>query len=238
LIGVPHEGRYSGKEVIISELIPPSRMDSDDYLIEAPHDQYTLSQAQKYAMGGTATPVDGTSDGSFIVTEGTTSTADTAYLKTLVSVPSNYRLSANFTLADLSTKAIATPTTVVSQFGLRVGEIVANLQLIAVYCLEPIKKKYPRMVVTSGFRNYSKGSQHTIGQGVDIQFPGMTKGDYYQIAKDITKLIPFDQLLLEFKDSGTGLPWIHISYKESNNRASVMTFFNNKAYANGLTNLA
>ena len=238
LIGVPHEGRYSGQEVIVSELIAPSRTDSEDYLVEAPHDQYTLSQAQKDANSASGTVVDGVTNDTTTVTEGTTSTADTAYLKTLVSVPNEYRLSANFTLADVSSRAVATPTQVVSQFGLRVGEIVANLQLVAVYCLEPIKKKYPSMIVTSGFRNYSKGSDHVLGSAVDIQFPGMTKSDYHQIAKDISKIIPFDQLLLEYKSSGTGLPWIHISYKESNNRSSVMTFYNNKAYANSLVNLA
>jgi hypothetical protein len=37
-------------------------------------------------------------------------------------------------------------------------------------------------------------------------------------------------MLLEYKNTGSGNPWIHISLKESGNRAQLMTFHNHRRY--------
>ena len=247
--GLPTEGREYVSEVEITDLFPPSRTESESLLSEAPNDQYTTEQAlsdlekygtiskDDYSDSGVTLP-DVESDLSGIQTEGTTSVLNTEYIKTLSNIPASFKLSQNFTLGDLSTLALATPTKVVAQYGLTEGEIVANLQMLAVYVLEPIKKRYPNMMVTSGFRTYSKGSQHCNGQAVDIQFKGANNADYQAIIKDILNFIPYDQAIHETKNFAGGRSWFHVSYVAKNNRKNQLTFFNNKAYAQGIVNVA
>lgn len=155
--------------------------------------------------------------------------------------PDNLRLSTNFTLGQVSKHAIVTRSAVVAQQGLTVEQIVQNLQLVAQNCLEKIKAKYPDMIVTSGFRraitNKNSKSQHLVGQAIDMQFTSAKKSDYYTIAQWIKENVPYDQLLLEYKSTGTGLPWIHISFKGTGNRNQVLTFWNHAVYAQGLKNL-
>lgn len=152
--------------------------------------------------------------------------------------PDNLRLSTRFQLSHVSTHALATPCAV---RGPRAEEYVRNLQLLAQNCLEKIKVKFPDMKVTSGFRNYvpaggAKKSQHLVGQAVDMQF-SCSPSQYFYIAQWIKDNCPYDQLLLEYKNTGTKLPWIHISYKQSGNRNQVKTFYNHKPHSNGLVNL-
>ena len=58
------------------------------------------------------------------------------------------------------------------------------------------------------------------GEYEDIKydkFDGIAKKDYYAIASWIKDNVLFDQLILEFKTTGTGNPWIHISYIKGDN---------------------
>lgn len=160
-------------------------------------------------------------------------------LKKATQLPGNYNLSPNFTLEMLSSRAAVTNTPVQAQLNMTYGEIVYNLQAIALNVLEPIKKIYPEMFVTSAFRKPSNNStsQHPKGQAVDIQFKGMSKDEYYQVALKLAKVIKYDQLLLEYCNY-TKNPWIHISYSVDKNRTQVMTFFNHKKHSDGLTQLA
>jgi hypothetical protein len=149
----------------------------------------------------------------------------------------NLRLSTHFQLMNLSSR---TPVSKTRITGPRSQEYVNNLQILAQNCLEPIKKRYPNMFVSSGFRSSSKSStsQHLVGQAADMQFSGTAKSEYYAIAQWIKDNCPYDQLILEYKDRGTGLPWIHISCKASGNRNEVMTFHEDKKRCDGLRNLA
>jgi hypothetical protein len=152
--------------------------------------------------------------------------------------PDNIRLSTRIQLSFVSTHAAATPCAV---SGPNSERIVQNLQLLAQNCLEKIKVKFPDMKVTSGYRNFvPKGgatkSQHLQGQAADMQF-NCSRRQYYEIAKWIKNNVPYDQLLLEYKSTGSKNPWIHISFKASGNRNQVMTFFNHKKNCDGLKNL-
>jgi hypothetical protein len=125
--------------------------------------------------------------------------------------------------------------------GLSREEIVCNLKLLSINCLEPIVGRYPNAFITNTWRplnNKNTASQHPRGQAADIQFRGVKKSDYYQIAQVIKDLVPFDQLLLEYKNTGTGLPWIHVSFTKTVNRKQVFTFFNGSRFAPGLVDLA
>jgi hypothetical protein len=167
-------------------------------------------------------------------------------------LPGNFKLSPNFTLEMLSSKAPASTGQFLRTFtaGGRTytyGELAFNLQAVALNICEPVFKIYPDMFVTSGFRNYNTGddsrlSQHLKGQAVDIQFKGLSKSQYYERAKELAKALKYDQFLLEYKTDGTGMPWIHISYvdpqSKATNRSQVLTFFNHKTKGPGLIKLA
>lgn len=163
-------------------------------------------------------------------------------LKKVTGLPGNYKLSPNFTIEMLSDKAAVTRDALVAHGNYTYGDLAYNLQGLALNVLEPVKKLYPNMFVTSCFRNpgnssNSSTSQHPRGQAVDIQFKGATKAEYYEIARDIAKNIKYDQLILEYCN-WTKNPWIHISFSIEKNKTQVLTFFNHKKHSDGLTNLA
>ena len=163
-------------------------------------------------------------------------------LKKVTELPGNYNLSPNFTVEMLSSKAAVTRDFITSSESLKYGDIVYNLQAVALNVLEPFKKLYPNMFVTSAYRspknasNASK-SQHPSGCGVDIQFKGATKAEYYNIAIQLAKVLQYDQMILEFCNY-TKNPWIHVSFTVQKNRLQVMTFNNHAKYSDGLTQLA
>lgn len=162
-------------------------------------------------------------------------------LKTVTLLPGNYNLSPNFTVEMLSSKSAVTKNPIRGHAGATYGEIVFNLQAVALNILEPVKKLYPNMFVTSAFRDpgnasNAKTSQHPLGQGVDIQFRGISRKEYYEIAIKLAKVLKYDQMILEYSSYANN-PWIHISYSVRN-RNQVLTFFNHRTHSQGLTQLA
>ena len=162
---------------------------------------------------------------------------DCAQIATMNTYPTSLKLSPNYTLGSLLKTAVSNAE-LKDQFGLTQAEIVCNLQALALNVIEPIKRRFPNMIVTSCLRNDNAKSQHTRGEAVDMQFTGVPKSDYYKLANEIKDLVPFDQLLLEYKTYGSGNPWIHISYSRKKNKSQVLTLFNDKTHSQGLTNLA
>jgi len=124
--------------------------------------------------------------------------------------------------------------------GLTVAEIACNLKLLTVNCIIPIVQEYPNAIITNTWRPFKGNprSQHPKGQAADIQFRGIAKSEYYNIALWIRENVSYDQLLLEYKTTGTGLPWIHVSFDKNRSRAQVLTLLNNRTYSQGLTQLA
>jgi hypothetical protein len=96
--------------------------------------------------------------------------------------------------------------------------VVNNLAALALNVFEPIKAKYPSVLITNSFRqgevkNGQKipdRGQHGSGQAMDLQFRGVPAHSYFDIAVWISKNIPYDQLLLEYLPGKT--VWIHISF--------------------------
>jgi putative chitinase len=152
-------------------------------------------------------------------------------------IPDGTQISKYFTIGMLSTSAVVSHYKIAPQLGLKTPEIACNLKKLAENCLDPIKAKYPKMKVTSAFRTGTGTSQHCRGQAADMQFDGAAKGDYFTIAQWIRDNVVFDQLLLEYKTTGTGQPWIHISFNSGGNRQQVLTFMNDKTAAQGLSKL-
>jgi hypothetical protein len=139
----------------------------------------------------------------------------------------NQFISPNFRLKDLTSGSIP-----LQQGGLKDVELACNLKALAENVLEPIKAKYPNMIITSGLRPYStnKKSQHPLGQAADIQFPGSSSEQYAAIAKDISGTVPFGQLILEYNTNrrmqGSPVTWIHVSFSSGGNKGESFTMNN------------
>ncbi len=141
-------------------------------------------------------------------------------------------LSTHFTLGQLSKNSVVAKTKIKKggNKGFTQKEIIDKLKTLAIHVLDPIKDQYPDMIVTNAFRGKSTGSQHNVGEAADIQFPGVSKSEYYTRVQWIRENVPHDQLILEYKNTGSGLPWIHISCKDAGNRAMIFTMYNHKRY--------
>lgn len=160
-------------------------------------------------------------------------------IKDYTELPGNFNISPNFTIEMLSSKAALTKCFIVGTEDLPYGVVVYNLASIALNILEPAYNIYPKLYVASGYRTTelsSKNSIHPQGKAIDIQFQGATEDDYYEYAKQLVKVLNYDQFILHFTNYSNS-PWIHISFQGSNNRKQVMTFWNNQKHSDGLAKL-
>jgi hypothetical protein len=104
---------------------------------------------------------------------------------------------------------------------------LSNMKLVAENCFEPLRKMWGKPIkVNSFFRSQSLNqlvggsplSQHTKGQAIDITTG--TKSDNKKLF-ELAKTLDFDQLIWEYGDS-TGPYWVHISFKNNNNRKQIL----------------
>lgn len=122
-------------------------------------------------------------------------------------------------VVSANTSALVQP-----QLGLLEDDIVYRLSLLAVNVLQPIKNKYPNIVVKSGFRQTNTGiGQHELGEAVDLQINNQTTQLLYEVAAWIRDHLNFDQLILNFTRIGDGQPWIHVSFSPKALRGQVLT---------------
>lgn len=159
-----------------------------------------------------------------------------------ITIPSDALvLSRHYNLGKLSTFCVASRCTVTAQRNLTVGQIILNLKYVATNVLDKIADTYgpSNVLVTSGFRYDRVGNQsfHGIGQAVDLQFRDIRPDEYYQRAREIAALIPYDGFLLEYKNEGTRLPWLHIQFRKEGNRGFRRTYFNHRQVAQEFVNL-
>ncbi len=139
------------------------------------------------------------------------------------------QLTSHFTVGKLSAYTPVSPTRIIAQGGLTVGQIVCNLKLLAQNCLEPMLAQYSDMIVTHAFRTPAARSQHTKGMAADIQFTSLNamtdatarKRAYFERAQWVANNISFDDFILEYKTYGSGLPWLHVSFNKENLRGQV-----------------
>lgn len=134
--------------------------------------------------------------------------------------------------------------------GLKDLEIACNLKHLCLNVIEPLKAKYAYLgfKINSCYRPAGSAvsrangiSQHELGQAVDISFSKVrgAPGDrqkFYELAQEIKDLIPFDQLLLEYRNGGS--VWIHISYTSGKNRKQILTLNNDRTHCQGLALIA
>lgn len=121
--------------------------------------------------------------------------------------------------------------TIAPQNGLTVQEVCDNLKALITNVWVPLKNEFPDAFITCSFRKGGVGSptsQHPRGMAMDIQYSKASKSDYYTRALWIRDNIPYDQFILEYKTTGSGNPWHHISFDRAGNRGQVCTFMNDK----------
>jgi hypothetical protein len=110
------------------------------------------------------------------------------------------------------------------QLGLLEDDLAYRLSLLAVNVLQPLKDKYPNIVVISGFRQTNSGiGQHELGEAVDLQVRNQSATLLYEIADYIQKFLNFDQLVLNYTNIGDGTGWIHVSFSATSLRGQVLT---------------
>lgn len=115
-------------------------------------------------------------------------------------------------------------------------EAVANLTALVEAVLDPLRERYGYPIhVSSGYRcprvNAAVGgertSQHVRGEAADI-YVGKPK-DKAMLFSMIYYLLPFDQLIWE-RGTDEAPAWIHVSYREGNNRRECLRYDGKKYY--------
>ena len=122
---------------------------------------------------------------------------------------------------------------------------------LAENCIEPIMELAggsSNIIITSGYRmngvvaQSSATSQHPAGEAFDFQLRGKINDAQatYDFIQKIASAIPFDQLILEYRDPGVNgnsrnvrICWIHCSFSYTSTRKMAFTMLNDKKYKDG-----
>ena len=144
-------------------------------------------------------------------------------------------LSANFSLEELTKSQTAERQSIPNNPD---ENGIYYLRMVAEKILQPVRNRYGiPFSVSSGFRSVdlclaigSKAtSQHTKGQAVDFEVPGISNMD---LSYFIKTTLDFDQLILEFYRGGnTG--WVHCSVADTP-RKDLLTYDKSNGYRKGL----
>jgi hypothetical protein len=136
------------------------------------------------------------------------------------------RLTEHFTLYEMIRSGTALEHNIPNE---PKGEQLVALKTLATHVLEPLRKKFGPIVISSGFRspevNYLVGgvqnSQHLRGQAADIVINDRERGE--KLFSYIRENLDFDQLIWE--PIGAITPrWLHVSYVDrKKNRRQVIS---------------
>jgi GH24 family phage-related lysozyme (muramidase) len=223
--------KIGGDPVEFPALDVPSRKTEDAQMYETPDDgseAQFLAHKQNRIANGTATKED-------LETKPTTTDSKKPPENTVKETPVtndiapgtttfdyNKKISKYFTLADLTASG---SRKLRAQAGLTADQIYFNLKALAINVLDPLKEIYPSLKINSCLRLENTASQHNKGQAVDVSFPGLSRAQLYDRILEVQKIVPYDQLILEYLTPG-GNGWIHISFNAAGNRRSHFTMNN------------
>ncbi len=109
-------------------------------------------------------------------------------------------------------------------------DVIAKLKLTCEKIIEPARKHFGKPIkINSGYRSPalnkavggSATSSHCLGEAIDMEIPGVSN---YDVAKWISENCPFDQIILEgYTEGDPSSGWVHVSYREDNNRFQKLT---------------
>jgi predicted chitinase len=225
----------------------------DDYAT-AEGRAFANSQAQENGVPNPAAPaVDASAQSTPTGGSNTNVPVDCKVIYGTTNFTDDYRLSPNFTLGMLISGGLAGPHKLVDQVlkdspaaqerVYTVQEIVCNLAQLAQNVLEPALGVLPGGIggygkqwkVTSGYRlkgvikQESPTSDHCKGMAADIalMLPDRYNATYNMIQK-IESIVPYDQLILEYRYKDQ--VWMHMSYKSKGSRKMAFTMANDKTF--------
>jgi len=109
-----------------------------------------------------------------------------------------------------------------------------NLTLLCEKVLEPVRKKFGPVRITSGYRSLAlnmainpmtstvnRVSKHSIGQAADFEVRGLSN---FTLAEWCRDNLDYDQIILEFYTPGDqNSGWVHVSFVEGKNRKQLFT---------------
>ena len=242
----------SRKSVVISDIQNPTYTNYKDKFGIDTEDSEDDKDSEEFLLQAKLAGIsDGSEENEPVSFESSSPTSDNSTiilpddsLKLETYLPDNFNLSDNFTLAQLSSRALAGRHKLRSQLDLKYGEIAFNLSACALNICETVLDLFPDAVVTSGFRRPNKNnrnltSDHLRGKAVDFQFTKASREDYYDIAIKLSENLNYDKLLLEYQNIGDSKrPWIHVSFDVDRQRKILLTYNNHKRFSDGLSKLA
>lgn len=108
------------------------------------------------------------------------------------------------------------------------------VEALVVNILQPIRQKFGRLRITSGFRSVAlceaigsnKNSNHARGQAADIE-PLAKRVTLLDVLKYVSTSLPHRELIAEYFPDG----WIHVAYREGGNIKELKLKDNNHNYA-------
>jgi len=132
-------------------------------------------------------------------------------------------LTQHFTLAEMIRSGAAVRLNIVNEPS---AEVVENLRLLCENILEPLRRRFGVIRITSGYRcqalNQAVGgvghSQHLCGEAADIHVSNREVG--LKMYHFIEKTLPYHQLFFEHRKSD-GTRWIHVSFHLERRRTKV-----------------
>lgn len=113
-----------------------------------------------------------------------------------------------------------------------------NLKRTALLIFQPIRDHFGVPIgISSGYRSLSlnriiggsQTSQHSLGEALDLDadiYGGVTNQEIYEFIRDN---LEFDQLIHEY-GSESNPAWIHVSYREGNNRKQILRCYGRGSY--------
>lgn len=147
------------------------------------------------------------------------------------------KLSMNFSLAEFTKSQTAERKGIENTPG---DVEIERMELLCHEVLEPIRHHFKKpIMINSGYRSVAlceaigsnANSQHVKGEAADIEIPGV---DNLELAKHIQDNLDFDQLILECYNGEPSSGWVHVSFKEIENRKDVLTYDRTNGYRKGL----
>jgi len=138
----------------------------------------------------------------------------------------NQRLSKHFTLGELIKSSTATRLDIPNN---PPDWAIRNLKRLSIRILEPVREAFGKpFTPNSGYRSHplnaqiggSEHSQHTKGEAVDFEIPGVTN---LTLATWIRDNLEYDQIILEFYDptEGPNSGWVHVSLTDDNRKQTL-----------------
>ena len=139
------------------------------------------------------------------------------------------RLSKNFVLSEITRSNTATRLGINNEPS---KKHLSNMQVLITELIQPMRDAIGPIRISSGYRSPqlnraiggSSKSQHCKGEALDLQFwkdGSMCNQEIYHWV--LKSGLQFDQMINEFD-----FAWIHISFKEKNNRNQVLEAYKDK----------